>query len=56
MLLEQKLFVHIPKNAGCTIRLNPEISRFVIDANPKTHISKEYITENRLCINYEIIM
>ena len=53
MLLEQKLFVHIPKNAGCTIRLNPEISRFVIDANPKTHISEEY-TEDLLKTMNEI--
>jgi len=42
-----KLFVHIPKNAGCTIRLNPEISKYVIDSNPSTHISKEY-TKNLL--------
>ena len=47
MLLDKKLFVHIPKNAGCTIRLNPEISCYVIDASPKTHINKEY-TEDLL--------
>ena len=45
MLITKKVFVHIPKNAGCTIRLNPEINQYVIDANPDTHKSKEYTKE-----------
>ena len=38
----KKLFIHIPKNAGCTIRLNKELKNKIIDASPKTHISKAY--------------
>ncbi len=38
----KKLFIHIPKNAGCTIRLNKDLKNKIIDASPKTHISKEY--------------
>ena len=49
----KKLFIHIPKNAGCTIRLNKELKNKIIDAGPKTHISKAYTaslldTMNRL--------
>jgi hypothetical protein len=37
-----KLFIHIPKNAGMTIRKSPMISNKIIAAGPNTHKSKEY--------------
>lgn len=38
----KKLFVHVPKNGGMTIRKNPDIRRQVILASPNMHISKSY--------------
>jgi hypothetical protein len=42
MLLNQKLFVHIPKNAGMTIRKSPMLAGRVITATPENHKSKQY--------------
>jgi hypothetical protein len=47
MLVKKRIFVHIPKNAGCTVRLNPELNQYIIEASPDTHLSKEY-TKNLL--------
>jgi hypothetical protein len=38
----KKLFVHIPKNGGMTIRKNPDIRKQVILASPNMHINKMY--------------
>ena len=40
-----RLFIHIPKNAGTTVRLSPALMGKVIEANPKNHISKKYTQE-----------
>jgi len=37
-----KLFIHVPKNGGMTIRRNPEIRRNVILTTPNVHKSAEY--------------
>ena len=37
-----KLFVHIPKNGGMTIRKNPDIRRQVLLSGPDNHKSREY--------------
>lgn len=37
-----KLFIHVPKNGGMTIRKNPDLRRQVILATPDNHISREY--------------
>ena len=42
LLVDQKLFIHIPKNAGVTVRHSPIFSERIIDARPETHVSKEY--------------
>ena len=38
----KKLFIHIPKNGGMTIRKNPDIRRQVELASPNNHINKTY--------------
>lgn len=38
----KKIFIHIPKNAGTTIRLNPEFADKIVEAGPSIHKSKEY--------------
>lgn len=38
----KKLFIHIPKNAGMTIRRSPNLANFIMPASPPTHKSKEY--------------
>jgi hypothetical protein len=40
-----KIFIHIPKNGGMTIRRNPKLRSKVILCTPNTHISAEY-TQN----------
>lgn len=37
-----KLFIHIPKNGGMTIRKNQQIRRQVLLASPDNHKSREY--------------
>jgi hypothetical protein len=37
-----KLFVHIPKNGGMTIRKNMDIRKQVLLAQPDHHINKKY--------------
>lgn len=37
-----RIFVHIPKNGGMTIRSNKELRRQVLLATPDNHINKEY--------------
>lgn len=37
-----KLFIHIPKNAGMTVRKSPMLTNKIIAAGPSTHKSKEY--------------
>lgn len=37
-----RLFVHIPKNAGMSIRRSPELKGLIIDAGPERHKGKEY--------------
>lgn len=39
---DKKIFIHIPKNAGTTIRLNPILQDKIIAAGPEIHKSKEY--------------
>lgn len=36
------MFVHIPKNAGVTLRHNPELAGRLIGADPYFHISRRY--------------
>ena len=38
----RKLFIHIPKNGGMTIRKNPDIRRKVLLAGPDNHKSRTY--------------
>lgn len=38
----KKIFVHIPKNGGMTIRRNPELRQKVLLATPNNHINKQY--------------
>jgi hypothetical protein len=42
MIVEQKIFIHIPKNAGTTIRLSPTLKPRIIEAIAKNHKSPEY--------------
>ena len=37
-----KIFIHIPKNAGTTIRLSPILKDRLIEATPDVHKSREY--------------
>ena len=37
-----KLFIHIPKNAGMTVRKSPMLSNKIIAAGQNAHKSKEY--------------
>lgn len=39
---EARLFIHIPKNAGMSIRRSPELKNLIIDAGPKQHKSAKY--------------
>jgi hypothetical protein len=39
---QKKLFVHIPKCAGMTIRKSPQLAPYLVVATPNNHISKEY--------------
>lgn len=41
-MMGKKIFIHIPKNGGMTIRRNPELSSKVFLAQPKNHINPEY--------------
>ena len=45
MIITPKLFVHIPKNAGLTIRYSSLLKDRVIIAGPKTHKSPQYTNE-----------
>lgn len=38
----KKIFIHIPKNAGTTIRLSPILKDRIIEATPDIHKNKEY--------------
>lgn len=38
----RKLFIHIPKNGGMTVRRNPELRNHIIPCVPQTHKSREY--------------
>lgn len=38
----KKIFIHIPKNAGTTIRLSPILDKMIIPATRDVHKSKEY--------------
>ena len=38
----KKIFVHIPKNGGMTIRRNPELRPKVLLATPDNHINGQY--------------
>jgi hypothetical protein len=38
----KKIFVHIPKNGGMTIRRNPELRPKVLLATPENHINRQY--------------
>lgn len=40
--LNKKIFIHIPKNAGMTIRKSPNLADKIIPAGINTHKSKEY--------------
>jgi len=42
MLIDKKIFVHIPKNAGMTIRKSPILVDRIIVGTPNNHKSKEY--------------
>lgn len=42
MSTESKLFIHIPKNAGMTIRLSPMLNNQIIIAGSNIHKSPEY--------------
>lgn len=37
-----KIFIHIPKNAGMTIRKSPILANMIIPATPRIHKSPEY--------------
>ena len=37
-----KIFIHIPKNAGMTVRNSDLLRERIIPAGPKAHKSKEY--------------
>jgi hypothetical protein len=42
MLVDKKIFVHIPKNAGCTVRLSPLFKDRIIEGTRDNHKSQEY--------------
>ena len=42
MLVDKKVFVHIPKNAGMTIRKSPMLDGRIIVGTPNNHKSAEY--------------
>lgn len=42
MLIDKKIFVHIPKNAGMTIRHSPFLKDKIIVNTAQTHKSREY--------------
>jgi hypothetical protein len=39
---QPKIFIHIPKNAGMTIRRSPQLASLIIPASANTHKSPEY--------------
>lgn len=43
--MNKKIFIHIPKNGGMTIRRNPDLRNKVFLATPNNHISVAYTTE-----------
>lgn len=45
MLVNKKIFVHIPKNAGMTIRHSPFLKDKILVNNASTHKSREYTQE-----------
>lgn len=45
MLINKKIFVHIPKNAGMTIRHSPFLKDKILVNNASTHKSREYTQE-----------
>lgn len=42
MLVDKKIFVHIPKNAGMTVRKSPMLADRIIVGTPDNHKSREY--------------
>jgi hypothetical protein len=38
----KRIFIHIPKNAGMTIRRSPQLADKIIPAGPKIHKSEQY--------------
>jgi hypothetical protein len=38
----KRIFIHIPKNAGMTIRRSPQLANKIIPATPQIHKSKQY--------------
>jgi hypothetical protein len=42
MIIDPKIFIHIPKNAGTTVRLSPILKGRIIESVPQNHKSKEY--------------
>ena len=42
---QKKLFIHIPKCAGMTIRKSPVLAPYLVVATPNNHISPEYTKE-----------
>jgi len=45
MLIDKKIFVHIPKNAGMTIRHSPFLKDKIMVNGAQTHKSREYTQE-----------
>lgn len=48
----KKIFVHIPKNGGMTIRRNPDLRNKVITATPNMHIDPEYTRDLHRVMKY----
>ena len=40
--MSRKIFIHIPKNAGMTIRKSPALKELITPAGPKVHRSADY--------------
>lgn len=51
MSFDKKIFVHIPKNAGMTIRKSPILSKRIISGIEKNHKSKEYSAAVKLTMD-----
>lgn len=50
--MARKMFIHIPKNGGMTIRKSPDIRPKVICATPNFHVSPEYSRELKRVMDY----